>query len=171
MSATPDSTLVDPQQVIADLKRQLADAQQRLDESNTERDDYKTERDDALAQQVATAEVLQVINSSPGDLPPVFDAMLERAVQLCGFDFASLWTYDGTSFCPVAKHRVPEPLWEYMQEQRRLPLPVWMGGDRLVHIADVQGATDQTDFSPMSVASVLIRNYGRFDRPLRRVHG
>ena len=55
MSATPDRTLANPEQRIADLERQLAEC--------------KAERDEALEQQTATAEVLQVINSSAGDSP------------------------------------------------------------------------------------------------------
>ena len=70
MSATPDGTLASPEQFIADLQSRLAQC--------------KVERDEALEQQTATVAVLQVIKSSPGNLAPVFDAMVERAIICAG---------------------------------------------------------------------------------------
>ena len=100
-----------------------------------------TETREALEQQTATAEVLQVINSSPGDLAPVFDAMLDKATRLSEAAFGILWTHDGERFQAVAFHDVPQAYVEFLGEPQ-LPSPVApLGrvarGEAFAHVSDL----------------------------------
>src|SRR4029077_10379273 len=74
------------------------------------------ERDEALARETAMADVLQVINSSPGNLEPVFEIILEKARALCGSDMGSLLLYDGVKFRGIAVHGQSEPLASLLRE-------------------------------------------------------
>ena len=93
-----------------------------------------TEQQEALEQQTATAEVLQVINASPGNLAPVFEAMLEKATQVCGADAGVLCTFDGECFVPVALR------WEFPRDRIQPHPQTGIGrlahGETMVHILD-----------------------------------
>ena len=65
------------------------------------------ERDEALERETATAEVLKVISSSPGDPKPVFQAMLENAVRICEASFGNLLLYENDAFRNVRAPQLP----------------------------------------------------------------
>ena len=76
----------------------------------------------SLEQQTATAEVLSVISSSPGELEPVFQTMLEKAARVCDAKFGMLFRLDENgAIRPVASLGVPEQLMEYFQHGPRQP--------------------------------------------------
>jgi class 3 adenylate cyclase len=135
----PDDT-VEVSQTIAELRRELAQC--------------RAERDEALEQQTATAEVLEVINSSLGDLASVFNTILEKAHTLCGADHGALVGYDGEMFRAIATRGVSRTFDEYLR--RGFPLFSGTLADQLMrgepaHILDLPAAAAQ---SPPELASL-----------------
>jgi GAF domain len=73
---------------------------------------------ESLEQQTATSEVLKVISSSTGELQPVFQAMLENAVRICGAKFGNLWLREGDAFRNGATHGAPPAFDEYLHSEQ-----------------------------------------------------
>jgi two-component system NtrC family sensor kinase len=121
---------------LTDLKQTVAELEQRLQAS-------LAECDELLQQRAATNEVLQVINASSGDLAPVFDAILERAMRLCEAEFGLLATYDGGQIRTVATRGVPPAFAEFRKNNPpdygpgTGPARI-LAGERVVHIADLK---------------------------------
>src|SRR5262249_55377827 len=102
------------------------------------------ELSESLEQQTATSEVLRVISSSPGELEPVFQTMLENATRICEAKFGNLLLYDGEAFRRVALYNAPQA-WEELTRRDPVirtgptsPLVRLLATKQLIHITDIR---------------------------------
>lgn len=95
------------------------DLVEQLDRPSPELAEARRQLTEALEQQTATSEVFKVISSSPGDLEPVFNTILQNAVRICEAKFGDLWLADGDAFRLAATHNAPLA---YLEERGRNPL-------------------------------------------------
>jgi GAF domain-containing protein len=102
---------------------------------------------ESLEQQTATSEVLKVISSSPGELEPVFQAMLESAVRICEAKFGVMLRFDGDESYAVATLNLPPAVEEFFRQRGRAkPTPGshldrLMNLKRVIHTEDMQASS------------------------------
>ena len=114
---------------------------------------------EALEQQTATSEILGIISSSPGELEPVFQAMLANAVRLCDAKFGVLNLYEGGVFRNVAVHNVPPAYAEMRRREPVRPQPGMAHAEvvrtkQVVHISDARTLPAYLEGSPAAGAIV-----------------
>ena len=119
---------------------------------------------ESLQQQTATAEVLSVISSSPGALDPVFQAMLENAVRICGAKFGTLFLCDADAFRAVATHNAPPAYVEALARAPSRPPPdVPLGRvaatKQVAYTADIKTTQSYIDRDPFVFDAVELGGY------------
>jgi signal transduction histidine kinase len=137
------------------MAKQLQEYYTGLEQKVEERTRELTE---ALEQQTATAEILRVISSSPNDIAPVFDSILDNAMRLCDAHLGKLFLYDGEAFSAVAVRGGSPAVAEHF---RRLVRPGPLTGlgrllveKRPVHIPDITDDDAYRQRDPLRVATI-----------------
>jgi GAF domain-containing protein len=129
---------------VTGLRLKTTKARNDVDRLRAANADLKKTLTEALERQTATSEVLQVISTSPGELQPVFEAMLANATRICEAKFANLFLYENNSFRIVAQQNAPRA---YAERWRRNPVLVVDDNPRnpLVRLAATRSVVDIVD--------------------------
>jgi two-component system NtrC family sensor kinase len=98
---------------------------------------------ESLQQQTATADVLKVISSSPGELEPVFDSMLENATRICDAKFGVMYRYENGAFHPAAMLNAPSPYADFVWTRGRFLPQSSNALDRLLQTKQAIHSVDQ----------------------------
>jgi GAF domain-containing protein len=135
----PGATVADLQEQVSALTRELAEARE---------------------QQTATSEVLRVISSSPGELEPVFGAVLQNATRLCEAAYGNLLLREGDAFRVAALHGdLPHEQWHpgaLFRPAAGVPLARIAQSRQPVHVADYREERGYLDRDPLAVAAVEV---------------
>jgi GAF domain-containing protein len=140
MTTTQENAPEESQRIISELRRERDAALAREAALAIENARLIDEQREALEQQTATAEVLQAINASPGNLRPVFETLLEKAVRLTEGAFGTIATYDGVRFHSEANRGVPAAVTAVLRPMSSLvgsPLGQLLETKRPVHVLDL----------------------------------
>ena len=103
---------------ITGLRSNKTKARTNVDRLRAANADLKKKLAEALEQQTATSEVLGVISSSPGELEPVFQAMLGNAVRICEAKFGVLLEYAGRTFRGLSWREISPEFVDFMRHPR-----------------------------------------------------
>jgi signal transduction histidine kinase len=123
---------------------------------------FKRERDEALEQQKATADMLRVISASPGDLKPVFQAMLANATRICEASFGAMALREGDSFRRVAIYNAPPKFVEFHEKEPVIDvgavpsLKKLVSTKQVVHIADLPPEEPNNPFAKYANARTFL---------------
>jgi GAF domain-containing protein len=111
---------------------------------------------ESLEQQTATSEILHVISSTPGELEPVFQTILEKAVHICNANFGTLFRFDGGNFYPAAQFNTPAALLE-ATERRGSFKPTPGSGVSLYHVMRTKQVFHRADMAAEPVLAFSTR--------------
>src|SRR6516164_7628007 len=126
------TTFADQAAIAIENTRLLNELRQRTDDLT-----------ESLEQQTATAEVLKVISSSPGELDSIFQAMLEKAVSICEAEFGALYRYERGAFQPAAMRNAPPPYADFVRSRGRFLPQTGNSLDRLLQTKRTVHTVDQ----------------------------